>query len=151
MKSINWYISDINRRLTAHFYTSLTRVFYGLARIDVKEDHIVPMVKDANGNYKEALFNSRNDISAFWVKTGDREVIDGGTEQPVEVIFTVNMRSFNSDVTEEQIVDSAHEIIEITGFDIEDVAVDSDAIDDYDYSRYVYPYFCFKFSGTITV
>ncbi len=151
MKNIDWYINDVNTRLTNHFYTALNRSFYGLARVDVQDNRVVPMVKNANGTYKEVLFNDKLDVSAFWVKTGEREVIDAGTEQGVELIITVNLRKMTAGESEEDIVNKAKESIEITGFNIDDIAVDTDAINDFDYSRYIYPYFCFKFSGSITV
>lgn len=150
MIGLQHYINDANTRFTNQLFTDNKRKISGLARIGIRD---VPYVKDGN-DYKDALFDDNYHISLFYLESGDRKFISGGSECSVDLIVCADMRNF-TEYEEEEIIDVVYQIFKKTHFRIEGINRDMSALSGFEYpdklKETMYPFFVFRIKTKITI
>ena len=140
---ITYYIDELNTRFNSLLYTTNIRNIAGLARIDIEG---VPFIRSGN-QYTDALFNDKNDLSLFYVESGDRKINGYSFDAKIDLIVTAKMTNFTG-IEEEDIIEQVYEIMKVTSFEPIALARDTNAYKEFKYSDKITetmrPYFVFR-------
>jgi hypothetical protein len=91
-------IQRLQKLLDAELYTAAKRHIYGRAFHNVRGDGVVPEVYKGGGEYKEVLFNDRQDLTVFFDIEGDVQFLPNGNASiAVGIVVQCNLKRLHPD------------------------------------------------------